>query len=263
MPTPSIASNRPIRLLLHGAGGRMGQAVRSLMAGCPALQLVATVSRSPIGAADAVPRFGTDAIASVPEFDVAIDFSLQPAFAPILALCVARRAALVSGTTGLTGADREALDDASRRIPLLWASNFSLGVAVLQTLAAQAAAVLADWDCEIVETHHRRKRDAPSGTALTLGRAVAAARQQPFTWDDRLAAPDARAAGSIGIASLRGGEVVGDHLVTLYGPGERLELGHRADDRRVFAAGALSAAQWLAFRDPGAYRMADVVGPAR
>jgi 4-hydroxy-tetrahydrodipicolinate reductase len=172
---------------------------------------------------------------------------------------VARGAALVSGTTGLSSTDRDAIEQASRRIPLLWASNFSLGVAVLQMLASRAAVVLSDWDCEIVETHHGRKRDAPSGTALTLGEAVAEARQQPFAWDDRLQESEARSAGSIGIASLRGGDVVGDHVVTLFGPGERLELGHRADDRRIFAMGAMKAAQWLAFRAPGAYRMQEMV----
>jgi 4-hydroxy-tetrahydrodipicolinate reductase len=128
-------------------------------------------------------------------------------------------------------------------------------VAMLNMLAAQAAAALADWDCEIVETHHRRKQDAPSGTALTFGESVAASRGQPFVWEDRLASRDARRPGTIGIASLRGGDVVGDHVLTLYGAGERIELGHRADDRSVFASGALKAAHWLAYRPPGAYRL--------
>jgi 4-hydroxy-tetrahydrodipicolinate reductase len=237
----------------------MGRSVLSLLPAIPALQAVATVSRSAAEDAGGPPSYSSEQLESVPEFDVAIDFSLAPAFAPVLALCVARGAALVSGTTGLSSADHDALELASRRIPLLWASNFSLGVAVLQMLAARAAGVLADWDCEIVETHHRRKRDAPSGTALTLGQAVADARSQPFAWNDRLQQAEPRSAGSIGIASLRGGDVVGDHVVTLFGPGERLELGHRADDRRVFAMGAVRAAQWLAFRAPGAYRMQEMV----
>jgi 4-hydroxy-tetrahydrodipicolinate reductase len=258
MPSPT-PSNRPIRLLLHGAGGRMGRSVLSLLPGVPALHAVATVSRNANDDTSGPPSFTSEQLELVPEFDVAIDFSLAPAFTPVLALCVARGAALVSGTTGLSSTDRDAIEQASRRIPLLWASNFSLGVAVLQMLASRAAVVLSDWDCEIVETHHGRKRDAPSGTALTLGEAVAEARQQPFAWDDRLQESEARSAGSIGIASLRGGDVVGDHVVTLFGPGERLELGHRADDRRIFAMGAMKAAQWLAFRAPGAYRMQEMV----
>ena len=235
--------NEPVRLLVHGAGGRMGQALLRLCAEpdsrCTA---VAAVSRK-VGqrVVDGVPQFAATELHGVPEFDVAIDFSLPEGFDAILALCLERGLPLVSGTTGLEPAQREAIDAAAARIPVLWASNFSLGVAVLHDLVERAARALPGWDCDIVEVHHARKVDAPSGTALTLGAAT----------EQGGAAPR--------YASLRAGDVVGEHTVQFTGLGERVELVHRAASREVFARGALHAARRLRGRGPGQYRLVDLL----
>lgn len=221
----------------------MGQALLRLCAepgsGCEA---VAAVSRK-VGqrVVDGVPQFAAAELQGVPGFDVAVDFSLPEGFDAILALCLARGAPLVSGTTGLDPAQRGAIDAASARIPVLWASNFSLGVAVLHDLVERSARTLAGWDCDIVEVHHARKVDAPSGTALTLGAAAEAGGAAPR------------------YASLRAGDVVGEHTVQFTGPGERIELVHRATSRDVFARGALHAAVRLRGKPPGRYRVADLL----
>ncbi len=236
----------PTRVLIHGANGRMGQTLLRLAADSPGLRVVAAVTR--LGTAQeagGVPVFASTHLAGVPPFDVAIDFSLPDAFDAILALCRSRRVALVSGTTGLSSAQRQAMTAASSDIPVLWASNFSLGVAVLEDLVRRAAKVLTDWDADIVESHHVHKKDAPSGTALTLGRAVA---------DGRGAEPN--------YVSLRAGDIVGEHAVQFTGPGERLELIHRASNRDIFARGALSASLRLSGRGAGSYHLADLLfGP--
>ncbi|TWT23495.1 4-hydroxy-tetrahydrodipicolinate reductase [Luteimonas marina] len=232
----------PVRLLIHGASGRMGQALLRLATERPGLQVVAAVQRKvDQRVLDGVPHFASSELAAAPAFDVAIDFSLPEAFDPVLALCAERGSAFVSGTTGLSGAQREALETASARIPLLWASNFSLGVAILDELVERAAAALPGWDCDIVESHHTRKKDAPSGTALSLGAAAE------------------RNGATPRYASIRAGDIVGEHLVQFSGAGERIELVHRATNRDIFARGALHAAARLAGRPPGAYRLRDVL----
>lgn len=233
----------PLRLLIHGASGRMGQALLRLCAEEPSrFTVVAAVSGRPAQrVVDGVPQFAASELQGAPAFDVAIDFSLPVAFDPILALCVGRKAALVSGTTGLEPTQRAALDEAARSIPLIQASNFSLGVAVLSDLVERAARALPGWDCDIVEAHHARKADAPSGTALTLGAAAGQGGAEPR------------------YASLRAGDIVGEHMVQFTGAGERLELAHRAGNRDIFARGALHAASRLAGRDPGQYRLADLL----
>jgi 4-hydroxy-tetrahydrodipicolinate reductase len=230
----------PQRLLIHGASGRMGQALLRLAAESPASwQLVAAVTRRPPAqrVVDGVPHFAASELGGVPDFDVAIDFSLPEGFDPVLALCAGRGRALVSGTTGLEPAQRQALEAASRQIPLLWASNFSVGVAVLNELVERAALALPGWDCDIVESHHVHKKDAPSGTALTLGESAQRGGAQPR------------------YASLRAGDIVGEHLVQFAGQGERIELVHRATSRDIFARGALQAAARLAGREAGLYTM--------
>ena len=236
--------NAPIRLLIHGATGRMGQALLWLAAQAPAdFTVVAAVSRKPSQrVVDGVPQFAAAELNGVPAFDVAVDFSQPEAFDAVLAACVARKAAFVSGTTGLSDAQRVALDEAARVIPVLWASNFSVGVAVLADAVARASRALPGWDCDIVEAHHAGKRDAPSGTALSLGEAATAGGATPR------------------YASLRAGDIVGEHTVQFSGMGERVEFIHRATTRDVFAHGALQAAEWLAARAPGRYRMADLLG---
>ncbi|MBB1471941.1 4-hydroxy-tetrahydrodipicolinate reductase [Luteimonas sp. MC1782] len=234
----------PIRLMLHGASGRMGHALMRLCAdgAVPGCVVVAAVSRRPAQrVVDGVPHFAAAELRAVPAFDVAIDFSLAEAFDQVLALCVERGAALVSGTTGLGATQREALAAASARIPLVWAANFSLGVALLEDLVERAAAALPGWDCDIVEAHHVHKKDAPSGTAIALGAAAGRGGSDPR------------------YASLRAGDIVGEHTVQFTGIGERIELVHRATSRDVFARGALHAASRLHGRAPGSWRLRDLL----
>lgn len=221
----------------------MGQALLRLGAeGDTGCRVVAAVSRR-VGqrVVEGIPQFAAAELHGVPDFDVAVDFSLPEAFDAILALCLERGAALVSGTTGLADAQRAAIAAAAARIPLLWASNFSLGVTVLHELVERAARALPHWDCDIIEVHHARKVDAPSGTALTLGAAAETGGAAPR------------------YASLRAGDVVGEHTVQFAGHGERVELVHRATSRDVFARGALHAAARLRGRGPGQYRLADLL----
>ena len=233
----------PIRLLVHGANGRMGQSLQRLCrdedTGCI---VVAAVSRK-VGArvVDGIPQFAASELSGVPAFDVAVDFSLPEGFDALLGLCVARGAGFVSGTTGLSAAQEAALADAATRIPLTWASNFSLGVAVLHDLVERAARALPGWDCDIVESHHTRKLDAPSGTALTLGDAAGQGGATPH------------------YASIRAGDIVGEHLVQFTTAGERIELIHRATNRDIFARGALHVAARLKGRSTGRYRVADLL----
>lgn len=232
----------PVRLLIHGASGRMGQALMRLCAERGDCVVVGAVSRK-VGqrVIDGVPQFASNELPGVPAFDVAVDFSLAEAFDPMLGICIERGAALVSGTTGLSEAQRAAIAAAADRIPVLWAANFSLGVAILSELVERAAAALPGWDCDIVEAHHTGKKDAPSGTALALGEA-------------------AGQGGALArYASLRAGDIVGEHLVQFAGIGERIELIHRATNRDIFARGALHAAQKLHGRSPGAYRLRDLL----
>jgi 4-hydroxy-tetrahydrodipicolinate reductase len=232
-----------VRVLIHGASGRMGQALLRLAADTGQLDVVAAVTRRspPARVVEGVAHFAASELPRVPEFDVAIDFSLPEGFDPILALCVERKAALVSGTTGLSQAQLAALQAASADIAVVWATNFSLGVAVLAELVERAAAALQGWDCDIVESHHVHKQDAPSGTALTLGQGAELSGATPR------------------YASLRAGDIVGEHLVQFTGLGERVELTHRATNRDIFARGALHAAQRLVARSPGLYRVRDLL----
>ncbi|PZR62556.1 MAG: 4-hydroxy-tetrahydrodipicolinate reductase [Stutzerimonas stutzeri] len=237
-------NNAPTRLLIHGASGRMGQALLRLAGEQPTLYTVvaAVTRRSPAQrVVEGVPHFAAAEMSGVPAFDVAIDFSLPEGFDPILALCVERGLPLVSGTTGIDVPQQGALATAATRIPLVWATNFSLGVAVLTELVERAAAALPGWDVDIVESHHIHKKDAPSGTALTLGQAAGSAGQ------------------SVHYASLRAGDIVGEHTVQFAGLGERIELTHRATHRDVFARGALHVARTLVGRPPGAYRVRDLL----
>lgn len=230
----------PLRILVHGASGRMGGALLRLAAAAPDLQVVAAVSRD--GSAGGAAGLPASGLQQAPEFDVAIDFSLPGAFGGILAACLEHGAALVSGTTGLGESDVAAMTAAAARIPIVWSSNFSLGVAVLASLVERASRALPGWDCDIIEAHHKAKRDAPSGTALTLGEAVVATGATPR------------------YASIRAGDIVGEHTVQFATDGERLELIHRASNRDIFARGALHAAGWVAHRQPGLYSLRDIVG---
>ena len=230
------------RLLVHGANGRMGQALLRLAAERGDVEVAAAVART-VGqrVIDGIPQYTAAELGGVPAFDVAIDFSLPAALESVLALCLERGSALVSGTTGLDDRQRSAVAAAGRRIPVLWSSNFSLGVAVLGNLVERAARSLPGWDCDIVELHHSRKLDAPSGTALTLGGIAAEKGADPR------------------YASIRAGDIVGEHVVQFTGNGERIELVHRATNRDIFARGALHAATRLAGRPAGVYSLADLI----
>ncbi len=193
--------------------------------------------------------------------DVIVDFSAPHLMTSLAPIAAAAKSALVSGTTGLDDAGRRALALAAERVPVLWEPNMSLGVHVLSQLVAQAVGALGDWDIEIVETHHHSKIDAPSGTALRLAEVAQRARGEGATRlvHGREGKPGARPAEEIGMHALRGGDVIGDHTVHLFGGGERLELTHRATSRDVFAHGALRAARWISGRAAGAYSLSDVL----
>jgi 4-hydroxy-tetrahydrodipicolinate reductase len=194
--------------------------------------------------------------------DVIVDFSAPEALAASLERSVRAAVPILIGTTGLDDLASRRIADASRSIAVLRASNTSLGVALLEELVERAARVLGSkWDVEVLEMHHRLKRDAPSGTALTLGEAAARGRGKPMRREEaRSGRQLEREEGAIGFAALRGGTVVGDHDVIFAGTEERLILSHRAENRMIFARGALAAARFLKSKPPGLYGMRDVIG---
>jgi 4-hydroxy-tetrahydrodipicolinate reductase len=265
---------------IFGISGRMGQSLlRALRepvqaaAGKGVLHLsgaVASPGSAALGrdaAAEGAPCglvVTDDAALALTHAQVALDFSQATAVAANARACASAGVALLVGTTGLDAAAHEALKAAALQVPVLIAPNTSLGVSLLLELVATAARALdLDYDVEISEAHHRAKRDAPSGTALALGAAVAEARGGDLSQlavFERRGSQAPRVAGTIGFSSLRAGDIVGDHTVTFASAGERLELTHRATDRMTFARGALRAAVWLSGRPPGLYRMADVFG---
>ncbi len=258
-----------ISIGILGARGRMGQGLMAAIAAHPDAILAGGVEHgghSDIGAPLApgvALLLGDDAADLAARADVLIDFSVPAALQRHLDICVAAKRPLVVGTTGFEAHHEKAIDAAAAQIALLQSFNMSIGVTVLTGLVAQAAKLLGEeWDIEIVEMHHKRKVDAPSGTALQLGRAAATARGVSLADHadrGRDGITGARAAGHIGFASLRGGSVAGDHQVIFAGESERLELGHRAEDRSIFARGAVRAAVWLSSKRPGRYAMHDML----
>jgi 4-hydroxy-tetrahydrodipicolinate reductase len=236
---------------IFGSAGRMGQAIAAAIP-----DLGATLA----GGIDA----GGDPAALARAADVLVDFTTPSALAANLAAARAAGTPIVIGTTGLHAHHHALIDAAAADIAVLQTGNTSLGVTLLARLVREAAEKLGpDWDVEIVEMHHRHKVDAPSGTALLLGEAAAAGRNTTLPEarvSDRAGLTGARAEGTIGFASLRGGSVVGDHQVIFAGQGERIELGHRGDDRSIFARGAVTAALWLAGKPAGRYAMNEVLG---
>lgn len=242
-----------IKIGVLGAAGRMG---RAIAAAAEAMQVPLAGGVDRDGAV-----FGP--FADVSELalgtDVMIDFSVPDALAAHLDVARVDGGSLVIGTTGLTPEQHGLIDVAAKEVPILQAANMSLGVNLLAALVEQAAARLgADWDIEVLEMHHRHKIDSPSGTALLLGKAAARGRGIPLgpLQHDR---SGKREDGTIGFAALRGGSVAGDHLVVLATEGERIELGHRAESRAIFARGALKAALWLHGKPAGRYSMADML----
>jgi len=266
-----------LRVIVAGAAGRMGRMVLRAMRESSGFALVGALERedSPWAGQDPGPLSGgppsglvieTDPLPLLLEADAIIDFSSPPATVELSALAAQARIAHVIGTTGLTDADLDRIDAAARHAPIVRSGNMSLGVNLLAALTRSAAAALGDgYDVEILEMHHRMKVDAPSGTARMFGEAAAAGRGvalKTHTAAPREGITGARRKGDIGFASLRGGTVVGDHSVIFAGEGERIVLSHHAEDRAVFAFGALKAAVWAQKKKPGLYSMMDVLGLA-
>ncbi len=264
-----------MRLVVAGAGGRMGRTLVKAIAETPGVALAGALESpgaSLLGQDAAVlaglPASGVivtaDAKAAVTQADGILDFTVPQASLALAALAAEAGRVHVIGTTGFSAADEAKIKDAAARTAIVKSGNMSLGVNLLAALARRVAATLdADFDIEIVEMHHNRKVDAPSGTALLLGRAAAEGRGialEEHAVRSRDGHTGARRKGDIGFATLRGGTVVGDHQVIFAGPAERLELVHRAEDRMLFARGALKAALWARGRSPGLYGMADVLG---
>jgi len=264
-----------MRLVVTGAAGRMGRMLVAAIRETPGVALIGALERpgSPAlgqdaGVAAGLPAAGiaisNDPLALLLSADGIVDFSAPAATVEMAALAAQARIVHVIGTTGLSGDDLERIAAAARHAPIVRSGNMCVGVNLLaQLVRAGARALGADFDIEIVEMHHRMKVDAPSGTALLLGEAAAEGRaidlaEHSARGRDGVTGPRER--GEIGFASLRGGTVVGDHSVIFAGEGERIVLSHHAEDRGLFARGALRAALWARDRKPGLYSMADVLG---
>jgi len=224
----------PMRVLLIGAAGRMGKTVHDLASNDPELDVVAQCD------------LGHPIDEAMNNCDVAIDFSHANAIDEIRRAALQHGRSMVIGTTGHSQQQRRMIESSSHSVPIVFASNFSVGVNVLFWLTRTAAHLLGpDFEAEIVETHHKMKKDAPSGTAKTLAEILKAT---------------LKSENDIPIQSIREGDVVGEHTVIFGGPGERLELTHRASSREIFARGALRAAKWIIGKPPGLYSMQDVLG---
>ena len=245
-----------------GANGRMGQIICHLLAQSKQAELVAAADRK-AGSLRAEIAIGTQAEAVFEVADAVIDFTNPHTVENHALLAAGYKKALIVGTTGLSPAHFVALQQAALKTQIFWAANMSLGVNLLRRLTQQVATILGpEFDIEILEMHHRHKIDAPSGTALSLGAAAAAGRgidlaDQAVRVRDGQTGP--RCEGSIGFATLRGGDVIGDHTVLFAGTGERLELRHQASDRAIFAQGAIRAACWVLEQNPGYYGMDDLL----
>lgn len=271
----SASPSSPMRLVVVGAAGRMGRNLLRAVSENPDTILHAAIERegSPAIGQDSgllagLPANGipvtTDALEAFVKAQGVLDFTAPSATVSFSALAAQARLVHVVGTTGMSEADIGKLNLAARHAVVIRSGNFSLGVNMLAALVKRAAASLGpDWDIEIIEMHHRMKVDAPSGTALLLGEAAAEGRGVSLS-NAAVRARDghtgAREAGTIGFQALRGGTVIGDHTVILAGNGERIELRHIAEDRGLFAAGAVKAALWGLNRKPGSYSMNDILG---
>ena len=240
------------RIIITGSKGRMGQALLTCAARIPELEVV--------GQIDA----GDDLGAIIAKCDAVIDFSFHSATLGVANICAQHQKALVIGTTGHQPAEKPEIANLKSQIPIVWASNYSTGVNTLFWLTRKAAEILGPgFDLEVVEMHHRLKKDAPSGTATTLLEILGDVRKvqlEEVLRHGRQGIVGERTASEIGIHALRGGDVVGDHTVIFAANGERVELTHKASSRETFANGALRAAQWLVPQKPGLYDMQDVLG---
>jgi 4-hydroxy-tetrahydrodipicolinate reductase len=264
-----------MKIAIAGAAGRMGQMLIRQIEQTPGCALAGAIEGAnsnslgrDAGEAAGVGTKGvkivSDAGVAIAAAEVVIDFTVPAATVAHATIAASKGVSMVIGTTGLDPAQTAAVHEAARQVPILWAANMSVGVNILLALVEKTASMLDPaYDIEVLEMHHRHKIDAPSGTALALGRAAAAGRQVRLedVWRKaRDGHTGARPAGEIGFATLRGGEEVGVHTVMFAAAGERLELSHRAFSRETYAAGAVRAAQWLMGKKPGLYGMKDVLG---
>jgi len=240
------------RITITGAKGRMGQALVTCAARNADLKVTGLVD------------VGDRLEDVIDQSDVVIDFSSHDATLGVARLCAGREQPLVIGTTGHTAGEKAEIVNLQSQIPIVWASNYSTGVNTLFWLTRKAAEILGpDFDLEVVEMHHRLKKDAPSGTAMTLLEILAEVRKlqlEEALRHGRHGIVGERSSSEIGIHAVRGGDVVGDHTVIFAANGERVELTHKASSRETFASGALRAAQWVVGRPPGLYTMQDVLG---
>lgn len=263
------------KVVIAGAGGRMGQALVRCVERAAGLELAGAVECEghpqlgldagvPAGVGDTGIKLCTDLRAALADADVLIDFTFHSVVPGNAAIASQLGKAVVIGTTGLDDVESAGVRDAAGAVPIVWAPNMSLGVNLLFVMVEKAASILGlDYDVEIVETHHKHKKDSPSGTALRLGEKVAEGRRQDLesvVAYGRRGILDERPKGQIGIHAVRAGDVVGDHKVTFAGDGERVEFVHRATSRDAFVMGALRAAQWVVERQAGLYDMKDVLG---
>ena len=227
-------NSSPVRVLLVGAAGRMGKTIIKLAKADPAIEIAAQCD------------LGDSIEPAIKSCDVVIDFSNPDAITEICRAVLQHGKSLVIGTTAHSQKQRQLIEDAARSLPIVLASNFSVGVNVLFWLTRKAAELIGqEFNPEIIETHHKMKKDAPSGTAKTLAEILKAGRKSE---------------SEIPIQSIREGDIVGEHSVIFSGPAERLELTHRAVSREIFARGALRAAKWTVHKPPGLYSMQDVLG---
>lgn len=240
---------KPLRVLLVGSAGRMGQAILEAAKVDPQTDIVGMCDQ------------GDPIEPAISHADVLIDFSHASAIADICRIVSSRKLALVVGTTGHSDEQRAEIEKCAKSVPVVLSSNYSVGVNALFWLTRKAAGLLGpDFDLEIIEMHHRMKKDAPSGTAKTLAEILRSEREVAETRYGREGMIGERKKGELGIHSIRGGDAVGDHTVIFAGDGERLELSHRATSRATFAKGALRAAHWVAKNRPaGLYSMEDVL----
>lgn len=240
------------KIIITGSKGRMGQALLACAGRMSEIEIAGQIDQ------------GDRLEDVIQRGDVVVDFSFHSATTGVAELCAQHHKALVIGTTGHSDAETAQITRHKEKIPIVWSANYSVGVNTLFWLTRKVAEMLGPgFDVEILEMHHRMKKDAPSGTAKTLGEIVAAALHQRLDQaarHGREGLVGERTAAEIGIHSLRGGDVVGDHTVMFAAPGERLELTHRASSRDTFATGALRAAQWVVNQKPGLYSMQDVLG---
>ncbi len=245
-----MTRNMPLQILLNGAKGRMGEAIIAVAESEDA-RIIAAVD------------MGDDPLPGLRQAAVAIDFSFHSATVPLLEVARSCKCPVVIGTTGHSEEERQQIIEISKDIPVVWAGNYSVGVNLLFYLVEKAAGILGDnYHPEVVEMHHRHKKDAPSGTAEGFVEAILAGRQwgRDAVRNGREGITGERPDVEVGVHALRGGDVVGDHTVIFAGPGERVEISHRAADRAIFARGAVRAAHWVQGKPPGRYSMRDVLG---